>query len=62
MTNRPQLVTRNDRIELYVGNELRAYVENDILFSIGRDGYADRICEIEHRAEIIAKWESFSGD
>lgn len=62
MTDRPQLVNLNDRIELYVRNELRAYVEDDTLYTIGKDGYAVRIGTIEHRAEIIAKWENSCGD
>lgn len=59
MTTGPQLVYRNDRIEIFVGNELRGYVEDDILFSIDKDGYAVQIATIEHRVEIIEKWKSW---
>lgn len=59
MTNAPQLTYRNGRTELYTGNELRAYVEDDTLFAIGHDGYAVRVCDIEHRREIIEKWQNW---
>lgn len=60
MTQAPQLITRNSRLELYVRNELRAYVEDDELYCIGRDGYAVRVCTIEHRSEVIPRWNEFN--
>lgn len=54
-----QLVTRNSRLELYQANQLRAYVEDDELFGIDKDGYAVHIGTIEHRSEVIMKWQSW---
>ena len=62
MTNAPQLAYRNGRTELYTGNELRAYVEDEILFAIAANGYAVRIGEIEHRSEIVSLWEKWIND
>ena len=59
MSNAPQLTYRNGRTELYTGNELRAYVEDETLFAIDKDGYAVQIATIEHRAEIIEKWRNW---
>ena len=60
MTQAPQLVTRNNRLELYVRNELRAYVDDDKLYCIGQDGYAVQWCAIEHRSEVIPRWNEFN--
>lgn len=59
MTKTPQLIYQNGRTELYIGNELRAYVEDETLFALDKDGYAVQIATIEHRSEIIEKWQNW---
>ncbi len=58
-----RIINSNKRIECFIGGELIAYVENDILFGI-KGGYAEEICTISHRVEIPAKlapWRAKNG-
>ena len=50
-----------NRRNVYNGNVLIGYVENDTLYGIDADGYALPICTIEHENEIagrLAEWQA----
>lgn len=53
------ITIRNGRVELWDQTKMLAYVEDDILHGIDRDGYAVQIGTIGHRVEIIPKFEEW---
>lgn len=56
-----RLVTHENRINVMRENNVVAYVENDVLFAIDSNGYAEEIGVINHRVEIIGKLKIWKG-
>lgn len=58
-----RVIFQNDRTELLVNGELKAYVnEDDVLYGIDREGYAVKIGTIEHRSQIEKEWKKWRKD
>lgn len=54
-----RIINNNKRIEAFRDNQLIGYAEDDILFVIGADGYAEPVGMINHRAEIAGKLDAW---
>ena len=50
-----KIVQRNERLEVFDGNTVIGYVEDDKLSGFDRDGYAVEICHIDNNNEIETK-------
>lgn len=54
-----RLIVKDGRQEIYRGNTMRGYVDDDTLFAIGQDGYAVKVGEIGHSSEATEKLETW---
>lgn len=59
MFGRVNIIQTDDGIKVIKANELLGYVENDVLFGIGSDGYAHEVGTIQHTSEITGKLEAW---
>jgi len=59
MFNRISIIQTDEGVKVVKATELVGYVENDVLFGIGKDGYAHEVGTINHTSEIIGKLEEW---
>ena len=60
---RTNIIQTEDGLQVFSGNTLAGYVENEVLFGIGPDGYAHVICTVNHASEILGKlteWQTLT--
>lgn len=58
-TDKLRMINKDKRIEIWDQTKMVAYVDDDQLTAIGKDGYAVPVCRINHRVEIMPKFNEW---